>query len=80
MNDHPMRQLSAKGEPKPTTSIERTCGTCGASSLGLAPGKTGEAGLWSPSSFAWFCSIECAPKSIRPASGPLTDDEGKDER
>jgi len=65
MTDYPFRQKSAKGEPRPTTSIERTCSTCGASFIGLAPGKTGEAGIWNY--WQWYCSIECAPKRVRDA-------------
>lgn len=54
----PVRERSARGEPKPTTSIERTCRGCGASFLGLAPGKTGERGIWREP-LRWYCSIEC---------------------
>jgi hypothetical protein len=43
---YPFRQSSAHGEPKPTTTIERTCRKCGASFLGLAAGRTGEVGIW----------------------------------
>lgn len=60
---YPVRQKSAKGLPKPTTSIERTCRKCGASFLGLAAGKTGEVGIWND--MAWLCSVECAPPKIR---------------
>ena len=42
----PFRQKSARGQPRPQTSIERCCRGCGASFIGLAPGKTGEAGIW----------------------------------
>ena len=56
---YPFRQKSARGLPRPETSIERTCHTCGASFLGLAPGKTGEVGVWVK--WRWYCSIECAP-------------------
>ena len=35
------------------------CHTCGASFAGLAPGKTGEAGIWR--FWRWYCSVECAP-------------------
>jgi hypothetical protein len=59
MGEYPMRQKSANGEPKPTTSIERTCVKCGASFLGLAFGKTGEVGPWID--WRWYCSVECAP-------------------
>ena len=56
---HPLRVESAHGEPKPSTSIERTCRKCGASFLGLAPGKTGLRGIWKEP-LVWFCSQECA--------------------
>lgn len=56
----PLRQRSAKGLPKPHTSIERTCRTCGASFIGLAFGKTGERGIWTDCG-RWYCSVECAP-------------------
>ncbi len=55
--ESPIRQKSANGQPRPTTSIERTCKRCGASLVGLAPGKTGERGIWD--SWAWYCSQEC---------------------
>ena len=58
---YPIRQKSVHGEPKPTTSIERCCATCGASFLGLAPGKTGLAGIWT--AMSWYCSQECAPRA-----------------
>jgi hypothetical protein len=58
---YPIRQKSAHGQPKPNTSIERRCAnrSCGASFIGLAPGKTGEAGIWRD--WRWYCSVECAP-------------------
>lgn len=59
----PPRITSARGEPKPETSIERTCCNCGASFIGLAPGKTGLRGIWQR--FRWFCSTECA--GVEPA-------------
>lgn len=55
--DWPIRQESAKGLPKPETSIERRCHRCGASFIGLAAGKTGERGIWD--NWHWFCSKEC---------------------
>jgi len=61
LETYPLRQKSANGQPKPQTSIERRCHRCGASFIGLAPGKTGEAGIWDSKS-NWYCSIECAPK------------------
>ena len=56
---YPVRQKSARGQPRPETSIERRCKTCGASFAGLAAGKTGEIGIWR--SWRWYCSIECNP-------------------
>ncbi len=53
----PIRQRSANGVPKPGTSIERRCVECGASFIGLAPGKTHERGIWDD--WQWFCSVEC---------------------
>ncbi len=61
----PFRQKSAHGWPRPQTSIERCCRGCGASFIGLAPGKTGEAGIWH--AWRWYCSVECAPAEARPA-------------
>lgn len=66
---YPFRQKSAKGQPRPNTTIERICRTCGASFVGLAAGKTGERGIWS-SPLGWFCSIECTPKNLCPAADP----------
>lgn len=57
---YPVRQKSAHGWPKPETSIERCCRTCRASFIGLAPGKTGERGIWR--GFRWYCSVECDPE------------------
>ncbi len=54
----PVRRKSACGQPRPNTSIERTCDACGASFLGLAAGKTGERGIWG--GWKWYCSAECA--------------------
>lgn len=56
----PVRKLSAHGQPKAGSSIERLCAACGASFIGLAPGKTGERGIWTPG-LTWYCSEECAP-------------------
>ena len=55
----PIRQKSAAGQPKPHTSITRTCRTCGACFIGLAAGKTGERGIWDDD-WKWYCSAECA--------------------
>lgn len=62
---YPFRQKSAQGQPAPKTGIERRCRTCGASFIGLAPGKTGEAGIWDDPH--WYCSVECTPAGARPA-------------
>jgi len=59
MIDYPIRQRSLRGQPRPATSIGRTCRKCGASFIGSAPGKTGERGLWRD--WQWFCSAECDP-------------------
>jgi hypothetical protein len=56
--DIPIRRRSAH-VPRPSNSIERTCEGCGASFLGLAPGKTGERGIWRE--WNWYCSTECDP-------------------
>lgn len=61
MTDYPVRQKSLNGEPKPLTSIERTCKTCGASFIGSAAGRTGERGIWRD--WSWYCSAECDPGS-----------------
>jgi hypothetical protein len=55
---YPIRQKSASGQPKPKTSIERSCRGCGASFIGLAAGKTGERGIWN--GWNWYCSEECS--------------------
>lgn len=57
--DWPIRQRSAKGEPKPFSPITRRCARCEACFLGLAAGKTGERGIWTEGLF-WYCSQECA--------------------
>lgn len=61
--DYPIRERSLNGVPKPETSIERTCKTCGASFAGSAPGKTGERGIWRD--WRWHCSMECDPEANR---------------
>ncbi len=71
----PFRQKSARGQPRPHTSIERCCRSCGASFIGLAAGKTGEAGIWH--AWHWYCSVECAPAEARPA-GVAAHDMGSD--
>lgn len=58
----PIRQKSAAGFPAPTFSIERRCHECGASFLLLAPGKTGERGIWAD--WRWYCSQECADRVL----------------
>lgn len=56
MSDVPIRQKSAY-VPKDDFQFARHCERCGASFLLLAPGKTGERGVWRD--WKWFCSIEC---------------------
>ena len=58
----PIRQVSARGKPAEPSKSARTCANCHASFLGLAPGKTGERGLWDM--WSWYCSVECAPASL----------------
>jgi hypothetical protein len=58
--EYPVRKRSLKGQPKPETTIERTCKTCRASFIGSAPGKTGERGIWR--NWRWYCSVECDPE------------------
>lgn len=58
---YPLRQESACGQPRPNTSLERTCKACDASFIGLAPGKTGERGIWT-ADWTWCCSAECAAR------------------
>jgi cytochrome c5 len=58
---HPIRLKSTNGQPRPHSPFERTCKTCHASFLGLAPGKTGERGIWTD--WKWYCSTECAEKA-----------------
>lgn len=58
--DWPVRQKSANGQPKPSSEFVRSCRRCKASFIGLAPGKTGERGLWD--AWAWYCSQECYDK------------------
>lgn len=61
----PVRHCSAHGFPKPSSRFERCCVTCGASFIGLAPGRTGERGLWGGTNgWSWFCSVECAPVAV----------------
>lgn len=66
MSEWPIRQQSAHGYPKATWDMERTCCRCGASFLGLAPGATGERGIWI-ANWWWVCSQECADAEV---SGP----------
>lgn len=58
--DWPVRQKSLNGEPKPETSIERRCVTCGASFVRSLPGRTRERGIWRD--WHWYCSVECDPR------------------
>lgn len=62
MSNCPVRVKSANGQP-PAREFMRSCRTCSADFLALAPGKTGERGLWSEA--GWFCSLECAPEELR---------------
>lgn len=55
-----VRQESANGQPPARSKFFRSCKRCDADFLGLAPGKTGERGLWKD--WAWFCSQECYDK------------------
>ena len=73
----PLRQRSAKGLPKPHTSIERTCRACGAGFIGLAFGKTGERGIWTNCG-QWYCSVECAPPAaVGAPQGQAKREEGQ---
>ena len=74
----PFRDQSANGHPKPSTTIERRCVRCGASFRGLAPGKTGERGVWSE--WAWWCSVECVVDDASAFRRSLTRCEGGDAR
>lgn len=53
----PLRQKSANGQPRPLSQFTRTCQKCDACFIGLAPGKTGERGIWK--GWTWWCSVEC---------------------
>lgn len=63
MGDYPVRKRSANGLPPPFNDIVRRCARCGACFLGLAPGKTGERGIWD-GAWSWYCSEECAPNAL----------------
>lgn len=54
----PIRQHTPRPVVRPDSRFARACDTCGASFLALAPGKTGERGIWRD--WQWFCSQECA--------------------
>lgn len=58
VQDWPVRQHSANGQPKPKRS-EPTCHRCGAGFFGLWPTRTGKLGIWRSNPFVWFCSVEC---------------------
>jgi len=60
----PIRQRSCKGEPPPWSEFTRRCRSCGACFIGLAPGKTGERGLWGPNEMVWACSQECYDQAL----------------
>lgn len=53
-----IRARPVAGAPK-ATQFRRGCGTCGADFLALAPGKTGERGIWRD--WIWYCSAACDP-------------------
>lgn len=55
--DRPVRQRSLNGVPKPETSIERVCQTCGASFVRSCKDKL--RGIWRD--WRWYCSEECDP-------------------
>jgi hypothetical protein len=63
---YPIRQRSARGVPAEGCQFLRRCVNCRASFLGLAPGKTGERGIWRD--WSWFCSAECAGHSLDEAT------------
>lgn len=66
MSDCPVRQKSAHGQPKPSSHFLRCCHSCGADFGALAPGNTGERGIWDDGpGFVWYCSVECAPAGLR---------------
>lgn len=53
----PIRQKSANGVPAEPWQYARRCAKCAASFWLLAPGTTGERGIWRD--WKWFCSAEC---------------------
>jgi len=55
--NYPVRKRSAHGLPRPKYQFTRACRVCGACFLELAPGKTGERGIWND--WRWYCSQEC---------------------
>lgn len=70
----PVRIMSAHGKPAQPSQFLRSCRTCAASFSGLAPGRTGERGLWSAG--RWFCSVECAPPGEWPGLVLCDDQDG----
>lgn len=56
--DVPLRQRAPRPTVKPPSEFARRCHVCGSDFLALAPGKTGERGIWRD--WHWFCSIECS--------------------
>lgn len=61
VNDYPIRQESARGKPPEPWDAARTCRNCQASFRALAPGRTGERGIWA--GWHWYCSQECADEA-----------------
>jgi hypothetical protein len=57
----PIRELSLNGEPKPITTITRTCRNCGACFV-RSHSKDGDGmtGVWTECG-TWYCSRQCAP-------------------
>jgi hypothetical protein len=54
--EFPIRARSPHG-PYPRTEFTRRCVVCRSDFIALAPGKTGERGLWDE--WKWYCSREC---------------------
>lgn len=56
--EYPVRLRSANGLPPLRAAFLRSCRRCHADFFSLAPGKTGERGLWDEC-LHWWCSQEC---------------------
>jgi len=67
MSDVPIRQRTPRPPVPPDSRFARRCVTCGSGFLNLAPGKTGERGIWRE--WSWFCSAECAPEAVENHDG-----------